>query len=141
MTDTPKKPLSDPPISVKLKLSLLWASLMFLYIYNDFISLYLPGTLDDVAAGSMGPLGQANDWLLLGVAVLVGLPGLMIFLSSGLPAAISRWANIVVGTLYTVVEIATFFDSALFYQVVVVTEIALTVAIVWHAVKWPREIS
>ena len=50
-----------------------------------------------------------------------------------------RPANILAGTLDTAVEIAKFFDSALFYQIVVVTEIALTVAIVWHAVRWPRD--
>jgi DNA-binding CsgD family transcriptional regulator len=31
-------------------LALLWVSLMFLYIYNDYFSLYTPGTIADMTA-------------------------------------------------------------------------------------------
>ena len=41
---------------VQMKLSALWAALMFLYIYADFFSLYKPGQIEEVMAGRMGPL-------------------------------------------------------------------------------------
>ena len=42
-------------IPVKMKLSALWAALMFLYIYADFFSLHKPGQMEVVMAGRMGP--------------------------------------------------------------------------------------
>jgi hypothetical protein len=39
-----------------IKLALLWASLMFLYIYNDYFSMYTHGTIDDMAKGRLGQL-------------------------------------------------------------------------------------
>jgi hypothetical protein len=41
---------------------------MFLYIYNDYFSLYTPGTIADIPAGRLGPLGQASAGVLVGVS-------------------------------------------------------------------------
>jgi hypothetical protein len=41
--------LHDIKVHVKIKISLLWASVMFCYIYGDYFGLYKPGAL------------QAND--------------------------------------------------------------------------------
>jgi hypothetical protein len=50
---------------------------------------------------------------------------------------LSRWLKVLLGLLYTIIEALTFPGSALFYQIVVVLEITLTVLIIWYAVKWP----
>ncbi|MEZ5998245.1 MAG: DUF6326 family protein [Hyphomonas sp.] len=119
-------------------LSLLWASLMSLYIYNDYFSLYLPGTVENMSAGRIGPLGEATDLVLICVALMLAIPALMIFLSSLLPPVISRWTNIVFGILYTLIEIMTFIGSRPFYQMVVAFEIVVTLTIIWTALRWPR---
>jgi hypothetical protein len=121
-----------------IALSLLWASLMGLYIYNDYFSLYTPGVIDDMMAGRMGPLGVVNDSIMLGVAILLAVPALMIFLSAGLPRVISRWLNVVLGGLYTAVEVMTISNSPPFYVVVVLLEILITLGIVIYALRWPR---
>ena len=136
-----KPPLKDSRPSTPVRLSLLWAALMSLYIYNDYFSMYLPGSVEDMAAGRIGPLGVATDGVLIGVSLMLAIPALMIALSSLLPPAISRWSNIVLGILYTLVEILTFIGSRPFYQIVVVFEILVTVIILWSAVRWPREAS
>jgi hypothetical protein len=41
--------LDDIKIHVKLKLSALWASVMFCYIYGDYFELYKPGKLQNGA--------------------------------------------------------------------------------------------
>lgn len=122
-----------------LAISLLWAALMGLYIYNDYFSLYMPGTIDDMKAGRMGPLGAASELVMVGVAMVLAIPALMIFLSTALPRPASRWLNVGLGLAYTAVELLTFFGSALFYQVVVVLEILVTLTIVGYALRWPRE--
>jgi len=125
------------PTSVTLALA--WTSLMSLYIYNDYFSMYLPGTIRDMASGRMGPLGPATTGVLVGVSILLAIPALMILLSVALPAPASRWLNIVFGLAYTVVEVLTFVGPALFYSIVVALEIGLTLFIVWRAVSWPKQ--
>ena len=128
-------------LSRSLRLSLLWASMMFLYIYNDYFSLYVPGTIEDMSAGRIGPLGEATDAVMLGVAALLTIPSLMVFLSAGLPSAFSKWLNVVLGALYTLVNVATLFGSPLFYQFIVSIEIVLSVSIVVSALTWPKQTS
>ena len=130
--------LQPSTVSVPLRLSLLWAALMGLYIYNDYFSMYLPGVIEGMAAGTMGPLGPATDTILIAVAILLAIPALMIYLSSALPATVSRWSNIGFGVAYTGVELLTFVGSRPFYQMVVVFEIIVTLLIVWTALRWPR---
>jgi len=36
---------------VQAKLAAAWTSVMFLYIYVDYLYLYKPGTIDDMLAG------------------------------------------------------------------------------------------
>ncbi len=128
----------EPPTNIKL--ALLWASLMFLYIYNDYFSMYVPGTVDSMAKGSLGPMGHATDAVLVGLAVMLALPSLMIFLSAGLTSWISRWLNVALGLVYTAIEVLTLFGSPVFYKIVVAAEIVLTSMIVCYALRWPRRV-
>ena len=121
-----------------LALSLLWAALMGLYIYNDYFSLYLPKTLERMATGQLA-FGPATPTALLIVSIMLAVPAVMIFLSAALPRPISRWLNIVLGVVYTVIQGLTFIGSPLFYQVVVGVEIVVTLLIVVYAARWPRD--
>jgi len=138
MSNSNRAPLQPNTVSAPLRLSLLWAALMGLYIYNDYFSMYVPGSIETMASGTMGPLGPATDQILVAVALLLAIPALMIYLSAALPAALSRWSNIGFGVVYTGVEALTFVGSRPFYQMVVAFEIIVTLLIVWTALRWPR---
>ncbi|OYU71581.1 MAG: hypothetical protein CFE28_05980 [Alphaproteobacteria bacterium PA2] len=138
MTENARAPLEDYRLPVKIKLALMWTALMFLYIYNDYFSLYLPGTIADMTAGRMGPLGPATPQILIGVSIMLATPSLMIVLSAVLPPVISRWLNVLLGGVYTAIQAMTFPGSPPFYQIVVALEVALTVAVIWTALRWPR---
>jgi hypothetical protein len=132
------KTLEEFRAPTKVKLALLWTSLMFLYLYNDYFSLYTPGTIADMTAGRLGPLGQASASVLVGVSMMLAIPALMIFLSVSLPPLLSRWLNVILGVAYTAIEALTLPHSPLFYRIVVTFEIALTVLVVWYALRWPK---
>ena len=138
MTDQKPGSLERIAVSTPIRLSLLWAALMGLYIYNDYFSMYLPGAIEKMSTGVMGPLGEITDALLIGVSLLLAIPALMIFLSSALAPVLSRWLNVILGLAYTAVQGLTFIGSAPFYQMVVVFEIAVTLLIVWTALRWPK---
>lgn len=141
MSSDAKRKLEDFRAPTNIKLALLWASLMFLYIYNDYFSMYTHGTLDDMAAGRLGPLGEATEAALAGVAILLAIPALMIFLSAALTPLLSRWLNVLLALAYTAIEGATLVGSPLFYKIVVVLEIAVTLMIVWYALRWPKNVA
>ena len=126
----------DVKVHVKLKLSALWAALMFLYIYADIFSLYRPGHMEEVLAGRMGPFAVTQGSL-LAFSILMLIPAVMVFLSLVLKPKVDRWANIILGLLYTAVNISNLIGETWAYYILYgVVEIALTLLIVWYAWKW-----
>lgn len=136
-TKSARTPLEDVRIDVKIKLSALWASVMFCYIYADYFGLYVPGALQKMLNGRMGPLGPTTQGVLLGTSVVMAIPSLMIFLSVALKPNLNRWLNIIFGVLYTVIILITMWQWA-FYIFFGVIEVALTGLVVWYAWTWPR---
>jgi hypothetical protein len=126
----------DGKIPVQMKLSALWAALMFLYIYADFFSLHKPGQMEEVMAGRMGPLPVTQSSLLT-ASVLMLIPALMVFLSLALKPRVDRWANIILGVLYTAVNIGNLVgETWAFYLFFGILEMAITLLIVGYAWKW-----
>lgn len=130
--------LEDFRAPVKLKIAALWTATMFCYVYGDYFGLFVRGTLDEMNAGVMGPLGPATPAVLLGVAIMLAVPAVMIFLSLVLPPRFDRWINIVLGAIYTAIMLVSMPGSPLFYIVLGIIEMALTSGIVWYAWTWPR---
>jgi len=134
---SPEPPLADTPIHVKFKLSALWAAIMFCYIYADIIGLFRPGQLQSMLAGQY-PLGAVSQRGLLGMAIVLSIPGVMVFLSLVLKPRINRWTNIVLGTIYTVLILLTMLHAWHFYVFYGIIDVLLSAFIVWYAVKWPQ---
>ncbi len=130
--------LEDMKVNIKIRLSALWAAVMFCYIYGDYFGLYKPGTLQSMLDGQMGPLGPATQGVLVATSLLMAVPGVMVFLSLVLPPGINRWVNIVLGAAYTIVMIVTLRGEWAYYILLGVIEITLTLLVVVHAWRWPR---
>jgi len=130
--------LNDTPVHVRLKLSALWASVMFCYIYGDFFGLFKPGKLSSMVAGET-PLGPTTQTILLGFSIVMAIPSVMVFLSLVLKPNVNRWTNIVFGLVYSGIMVITMPGAWTFYLFFGFIEIALTVLIVWHAWTWPRQ--
>jgi hypothetical protein len=128
----------DIKVPVKLKISALWASVMFCYIYADYFGLYVPGMLKRMLEGKMGPLGPTTQGVLLGTSFMMAIPSVMIFLSVALKPKLNRWMNIILGMVYTMIILITMWDWA-FYIFWGIIEVVLTSMIVWYAWKWPRQ--
>jgi len=130
--------LDDVRINIKMKLSALWVALMLLYIYADIYSLYRPGQIKEMIEGLMGPF-PVTQGSLLTASILMIIPAVMVFLSLTLRPTVNRWANIIFGVLYTVVNISNLIGETWIYYISSgVVEIALTLLIVWYAWKWPN---
>lgn len=131
--------LVDRKVHVKIKLSALWAAVMFCYIYGDYLTLFEPGMIEGVIAERM-PLGSTNQINLLAIAIFISIPAVMIFLSLTMKPKANRWTNIILGIVYTVAVLITFFmDPWAYYIFLGIVEVALTALVVWYAWNWPRQ--
>jgi hypothetical protein len=140
MMDSMKKSatvLDDVKIHVKMKISALWVSVMLCYIYGDYFGLYKPGELQGILEGRMGPLGPTTQGVLLGTAILMAIPSVMVFLSLVLHPRPNRWVNIILGVIYTLIMLITMPGAWVFYMFLGVVEVVLTGLIVWYAWTWP----
>lgn len=131
----------DFKINIKLKLSALWISVMFCYIYGDFFSLFVPGRIQGLMNGQSGA-GPTTPLILLFYSIFLSLPPLMIFLSLILNARLNRLINIITGLLFTVIMLLVVGFSIdkwmIFYTYLGVIEITITCLIVRYAWLWPE---
>ena len=131
------KNLQDMKVNVKIKLAALWASLMFIYIYVDFYSLYKPGVIEDILKGIVWQFEITQGWA-MGAMVLMAIPALMIFLSVLLNAKLNRWINVIVGILYIIVAVGNVIGETWFYYIFgTIIEFVILILVVWFAWKWP----
>ena len=137
-----KPQLQDNPVNVKTKLALTWVTLMFFYIYNDIFSFYHPGHIADLVEGHVEGVVFTPTFL-VGAAVLMAIPSLMILVSLLATAGVNRWVNIVVGALQLLVLIGTQFvgegEVWLYWRIYEAIEAVLIVFIIYTAWKWPSE--
>jgi hypothetical protein len=132
----PRPGLEDAKVNVRIKLSALWTSVMFCYIYADYFDLMAPGTLKSMLEGQ-GPIGPSTPVTLLIASLVLAIPSVMIFLSVALTPVMARWTNVVFGAAYTGIILFTMWSRAflIFYGVI---EITLTSVVIWYAWKWPK---
>lgn len=122
--------------TVRMKLSALWIALMLLYIYADIFSLFRPNTLEEMMAGRMGPFAVTQASLLT-ASILMIVPAVMVFLSLVLRPQAARWTNIILGVLYTLVNISNLIGETWAYYILSgVVELAVALLIVGYAWKW-----
>jgi hypothetical protein len=134
----PQNALEDIKVSVKLKLSTLWTSFMFLYIYVDYFHLYMPNTLKEMLAGRVFVFDITKEFLLIAL-VSITIPALMIFLSVVLPAKVNRLTNIIIATVYIPYTLFNLVGEAWIHMVFgAVVEVVLLCLIIRYAWKWPR---
>ncbi len=130
--------LDDIKIHVKIKLSALWAAVMFCYIYGDHFRLFQLGELQGMLEGKMWSL-PVTQGLLLGTSIFMTIPAVMVFLSLALKPGLNRWANILLGVIYTAMVLITMPGAWAYYIFLGIVEVALTVLIVWYAWSWPKQ--
>ena len=139
-TNTPNL-LDNPPIPVQAKLAAAWTSFMFLIIYVDYFHLHKPGVIDDILAGVVFEFDISQTFVVISI-MLVGIPSLMILLSTTLPARVNRATNLVVATLYIPVSMynaaGESWTYSYFYGLSIGLELLLLAFILRSAWTWPR---
>lgn len=117
-------------------LSALWIFVTLNYLYCDVLGLMDPVLLNQYLAGEVNGMTVDQNFLLAG-AILMEIPIAMVLLSLLLKYKVNRWANIIAGSIKTIVMILTMFVGPTMYYIFFGTiEIATTIFIVWYAWNW-----
>jgi hypothetical protein len=136
MTAAPN--LEPSTVDVRVKISALWTSTLFVFAYVDLFSLYRDDFRADLDAGEVGGF-TVNQAFLLGTTAYVVVPSLMVFLTLVLPPRIDRVANIALGIAYALTVVAGAVGEWSYYVLGSAVEVALLAAVVYFAWTWPRE--
>jgi len=119
-------------VDVRIILSGLWVALMLTYLLGDVLRVFAgdfkPGEI-------MGTQPTQGMWL--GIAVLMLIPIVMVFLSLTLKYPAIRWASIIVPILLFLFNLAGLptYPSA-YDKFLIVVGLVFNVLTVWYAWKW-----
>ena len=129
-------------VNKRATLTVLWIFAVLNFVYADVVELFYTAGSIQAGTGIPGAI-QYTQGLLLGASVLVEIPMAMVVLSWTLKHKVNRWANIIIGAVYTVVTLATQFivpimngTTTTFYLFFGAIEILTTSFIVWYGWKW-----
>lgn len=123
------------PIDRKMLLSTLWIVVMINMLKADILSLYIPGSAEELAqtATSTGaPISQ----LMLGGAIMMEISIVMIVLSRVLKDKVNRWANII-ASIITIVFVVGGGVSYPHYIFIATVEVICLLLIIRFAWRWP----
>jgi hypothetical protein len=128
------KPSTNPTtkIDTKALLSTLWIVVMINMLKADILSLYIPGSTEEVAR-TAASVGASIPQLMLGGAIMGELALVMIILSRVLKYGINRWVNIVMGVV-TILYIwggAASYPHYIFIATVETICLVLIIALAW----------
>ena len=119
-------------METKIILSATWVVVTLIYLYDDVLRI----CSGDLAKNPMADK-NLNQYVWLGIAVLMLTPILMVFLSLVLPQPVSRWVNIIVAVfffLFNLVGLPTY--PSLYDKFLLVVSMGFNLVTIWYAWNW-----
>ncbi len=121
-------------IDTQVLLSTLWIVVMINMLKADILSLFIPGSADELARTSASA-GTPIPQLMLGGAIMMELSIAMIILSRVLKYGVNRWVNIIV-SLITIAFVVGGGATYPHYIFIAAVEVICLLLVVWFAWKW-----
>lgn len=122
--------------------STLWIFVTLNYLYCDLIGLMDKNLLNGYLKGNIEGMIIDENFLFF-VAILMEIPIVMVFLSRILNYNANRWANLLAGSIKTIVMISTLFIGSFtaYYLFFAIIEITTTMYIIYLACGWSENIN
>jgi hypothetical protein len=116
----------------KIRLSALWATLMFTYLLGDVLRIFagdfIPGEIEGM---------QVSQGMYLGLAIIMVIPAVMVFLSLMLRYKVNRWANIILAIFFFIFNLIGLPGySSVYDQFLIIVSLVFNVLTFWYALKW-----
>ncbi len=119
-------------LDTRIILSATWVVATLIYLYGDVLRIYHNSETAKALAGM-----NLNQFVWLGIAVLMLTPILMIFLNLILPQPASRWANIIMAAfffLFNLIGLPTY--PPLFDKFLLAVSLGFNLVTIWYAWNW-----
>jgi len=126
--------ITTKKLDTKVLLSTLWIVVMFNMLKADILSLYIPGSAEELVKTSAST-GTPIPQLMLSGAIVMEISIAMILLSRVLKYGLNRWANIIV-SLITIAFVVGGGVSYPHYIFIATVEVLCLLLIIWNAWKW-----
>ena len=119
-------------VDMPIKLAGLWVAVMLTYLLGDVLRIYS----GDLTIGEIGGR-QVTQGMWLGIAILMVIPIVMVFLSLTLAQPVNRWVNIIVAVFFFVFNLIGLptYPSA-YDRFLIVVGLVFNVLTVWYAWRW-----
>jgi hypothetical protein len=122
----------------RIKISVLWLFYTVAFLAVLSLGAFEPGAIEQVMAGEIGGI-KITPELLLTLAILILVPLIMAFLSLTLKGSINRWANIVVGVVFVVLQLIALGEAVatpVAWEILMeISKVVAPALIVWYAWK------
>jgi hypothetical protein len=125
----------------RIKISVLWLFWTVAFLISLVSVLFEPGAMTRITAGEMTGF-QVTPELILLTTIMMLVPLVMAFLSLTLKDSINRWANMVLGIVYTGICLLDWLGSPLepaYHILMHISRIMASALIVWYAWKSRRK--
>ncbi|HET7008775.1 MAG TPA: DUF6326 family protein, partial [Candidatus Binatia bacterium] len=109
-----------------------WVALMLTYLLGDVLRIFS----GDFTPGEIGGI-KITQGMWLGIAMLMVLPIVMVFLSLTLNYPVNRWANIIVAIfffLFNLIGLPTY--PSAYDKFLIIVGLVLNALTVWYAWNW-----
>ena len=120
--------------TIKITLAVLWICTMLNSLWGDVLNLVAGTTKPGEFMGV-----KATQGMLWGVAVLMVIPIVMVFLSLTLKYSVNRWANIIFAILlfgFNLIGLPTY--PSVYDKFLIIVGLVFNVLTVWYAWKWRK---
>ena len=134
---TARTKLEAFPVNVRVKISALWASMMFIFAYVDLFSFYRSDVRADIEAGEIFGFTINQSFLLATTAYIV-IPALMVFGALILRPRVNRVVNIALSVVYALTIVGGAIGEWDYYLLGSAIEVVLLAAVAYYAWTWPK---
>jgi hypothetical protein len=120
---------------IQIILSGLWAATMLTYLLGDVLRIFS----GDFKPGEMGSTGgiKLTQPMLLGIAIVMVIPIIMVFLTLVLGYPANRWVNIIVAVfffLFNIIGLPTY--PSAYDKFLIAVSLGFNVLTAWYAWNW-----
>jgi hypothetical protein len=125
-------------LDTRIILSGLWVVVVLIYKMGDIYRIIF-GDFKKMGgdfAGKMGDM-QVTQGMMLGIAIFMVIPIVMVFLSLTLPYPVNRWANIIVAIIFFVfvlIQLPTY--PSAYDKFLLAVSLVFNALTFWYAWKW-----
>ena len=126
-------------LTLKIRISVLWLFMAVAMSAHSALALFDPDVIEEITSGKM----EISAGMFVFMALFWLVPLAMAFLSVTLKDSANRWTNIILGIVFTALNIfhltEHLAEPSAHQLLIIGSTVVVTALIVWYAWKWPKQ--